>query len=367
MAGPSPEADDRRARDIATPGGAGRGGRHWEEFARRHADWLGRHPADPLYCLPEAAIRRLRRPRSDHPPLLDPADAAAERDLLALCRLSRAVGFGAGKPIVYPFLDATRPRAFRDDFADHGWTEAQWAAARWLEQKGAKANLRLKGYAGWLATETPYLDAARALLTRWLSLPDGRRPGFPLRRTAPALLRPGESARSPAPTAVAAFAADYDAFCDRWGLLGLASWDLPEPQGPLLPSLLPEGAPALPRHGLHLVLPLHYPLAHDDDLLHRILELQRGLAADRGLDRTLAGLPHHEAYATILEVVHWERVINGRYGRARRRAGFVGLVVEAVAEAVGREVNLIEKWRKAVSACRRGKRSSVKALRVAVD
>jgi hypothetical protein len=35
-----------------------------------------------------------------------------------------------------------------------------------------------------------------------------------------------------------------------------------------------------------------------------------------------------------------------------------------VAEAIGREVDLVEKWRKAISACRRGERSRIKALRV---
>ncbi|MCU1498360.1 MAG: hypothetical protein JWM47_2313, partial [Acidimicrobiales bacterium] len=42
-------------------------------------------------------------------PPLDAADAAAERGLLALCRRSHAIGFDAGKPIVYPYLETVRP------------------------------------------------------------------------------------------------------------------------------------------------------------------------------------------------------------------------------------------------------------------
>lgn len=348
------------------PGAVTRVDTAWEEFSRRHDGWFRGNPTRPLYRLPEAAIARLERPRLGHPPLLDAAAAAAERDLLALCLLSRAVGFLDREPIVYPYLDRAATRTFRQDFPDHGWTEAQWAEARRLEGKAATARLRLKGYAGWLATEPPFLDDAAALETRWAALPDRERPSFPLRRAVPFVPRPGEATPPRAPGAVASFAADYDAFCDRWGLTGMATWDLPDPQGPLFPSLLPPGAPALPRHGLHVVLPLHYPLAHDDDLLRQIVQLQRGLAAELGVDRTAAGLPHHEAYATILEVVHWERVVTGRYGGGRRRPGFVGLVVEAVAVAAGREVNLVQKWRKAVSACRRGKRAGVKALHVPV-
>jgi len=204
-------------------------------------------------------------------------------------------------------------------------------------------------------------------VTRWRGLPDDQRPEFPLGRTAPAFLRPGEAELVPAPEVVAAFAADYDAFCDRWGLRCMATWDLPEPQGPLFPSPLPEGAPALPRHGLHIVLPIHYPLGHDTVLVDEILRLQRELAAERGLDRTAAGLPHHEAYAKILEVEHWEQVITGRYRQGVRRPAFVGLVVEAVAATVKCSVDTVITWRKAINACRRGKRSSIPKLGVTVD
>jgi hypothetical protein len=341
--------------------------RDWDDFASRHRSWLERIPSDPLYSLPESAIARLERPRLKHPPLLDVDGATAERDLLALCRRSNAIGFAAGQPILYSYLNLSPPRSFREDFPDHEWTEEQWASVRSLEEELDRVDLRLKGYAGWLATEQPFLDAVGALESRWRRLPHGQRPDFPLRRTAPILSRSRKAKPVPAPQVVAAFAADYDAFCDRWGLIGMASWDLPEPQGPLIPSLLSEGALALPTHGLHIVLPVHYPLGLNAEFLGKILKFQRDLAADRGISRTAAGLPHHEAYATILEVVHWERVITGRFGRGARRPGFVGLVVEAVAEAIQREVNLVEKWRKAVSACRRGRRSSVIALRVKVD
>ena len=89
----------------------------------------------------------------------------------------------------------------------------------------------------------------------------------------------------------------------------MASWELPEPQGALFPDPLPPRAPARPRQGLHLYLPIHYPLTGDDELLARILQEQRALADQVGLPRSAAGLPHHRAYATILEVLHWERAI----------------------------------------------------------
>jgi hypothetical protein len=223
--------------------------------------------------------------------------------------------------------------------------------------------VRLKGYIGWLLTEPAFLDDCRALASRRDALPPADRPGFPLRR---GLFHPSLPVdfRATASEAGAAFATAFFEFCDRWGLAGMASWDLPEPQGPLFPNPLPPGAPALPRQAVHLVIPVHYPLTGDDDLLTRILQEQQCLADLAGLPRSAAGLPHHKAYATILEVVHWERVITGRLGPRPRPRGFVGLLRHAIAATLGIQVDQVEKWRKAISACRRGRRDSVAALKI---
>jgi len=122
MADPPPESDDRRVPTI-TMTGVRFVKADWEDFSRRQGSWLGRIPSDPLYCLLESAIARLELPYLGHPPLLDADDAAAERDLLALCRRFHAIGFAAGKPIDYPYLDHFPPRSFREDFPDHGWTQ----------------------------------------------------------------------------------------------------------------------------------------------------------------------------------------------------------------------------------------------------
>jgi integrase len=65
----------------------------------------------------------------------------------------------------------------------------------------------------------------------WLSTPDE------LRRHRPDLLPPDGSAESK-------FMDRYTRFCIRWCLTGLTTWDLPQPQGPLLPcpgSGIPRG------------------------------------------------------------------------------------------------------------------------------
>jgi hypothetical protein len=172
--------------------------------------------------------------------------------------------------------------------------------------------------------------------------------------------------RSPAggpSRATATFARRVVSFLDRWGLMELATWDLPKPQGPLLPNLLPPGAAALPAHGVHVVLPLHYPLLSDDDLQRQILDFQRLAARDLGLNESLAGLPHHKGYASLFDVLHLERAIRTRLRPGRLAPGLVTRLEGAVAAALHVSLAQVQKCRKAISACLRGQRSRVAWLR----
>src|SRR5262249_23313315 len=152
----------------------------------------------------------------------------------------------------------------------------------------------------------------------------------------------------PARSVTAAFAMEFDAFCDRWGLMSLATWDLPVPQGPLLPQQLPTSSPAVPRHGIHLILPLHYPLLGDDGMQRVILEQQRLQVQELELDPTMAGLPHHKAYAQMFHVIHHERTITGRYGQGSRPKGFIGQIEAALADVLDCGLDQIKKLRKAI-------------------
>jgi hypothetical protein len=337
-------------------------------FAIEHRAWLDRNPWDPLYCLPDAAIDRLRRPRLGTDAPLDVAAAAAERDLRNLCRRHHAVGFSDGRPIAYPYLSMSRPPTFRETFAGWELSEEQLgliAAYEPSEAVGRSINLRAKGYAGWLLTEPAFLEEVGVLASRRRALPEGERPSFPLQRSGPFLARVLGVQPPPAREAPSGFAADLESFLDRWGLVGMSSWELPEPQGPLVLEAPPPGSPATPRHGLHIVLPIHYALTAEEELLRHIRERQRGMAADLGLDRSMAGLPRYKAYATIFEVAHLESVLMGRFRSSWRRKGFVGLVVEAIAESVGIDVDQVKKCRKAIKASRRGGRKNISYLRVA--
>jgi hypothetical protein len=219
-----------------------------------------------------------------------------------------------------------------------------------------EGSLRLQGYVGWLLTEPAFLAAAGQLAGRWHALPGHERPPFPLRR----LHRHPQAAGLSAPSApAAAFADDTRAFLDHWGLSELATWDLPVPQGPLVPSPLPPGAPGLPAHGVHIVLPLHYPVPGNDDLLQQILDCQRQFARMQALDESLAGLPHSKAYGGMLHVIHVERVARTRLGGGAAPRGFVDRLEKAIAAVLGGSVEQVRKLRKAIADCRRGRRARI--------
>jgi hypothetical protein len=333
----------------------------FDSFCRRHADWLEGVPAGPLYCLPEKTITRLGQPHLGGAALLDELAVQAERDLLALCQSKYVVGFEGHRPIAYPPLTPTLPLPPRSAFPDLGWSDTQWQAAESAISKVELANERLAGYAGWLATEPPFLDAVRDLAERWRKLPDTMRPGFPLLR--PTVVTRAPEGSSTAPEAVQAWAGDFADFCDRWGLVGMATWDLPSPQGPLLPSVVPMNSPALPARGVSLILPIHYHVTGDHDLMKTILEHQQALAAQVGLDPSVAGLPHYKLYAQILQIVHQERTIRGRYAPDREPRGFVRALTQAIAEELELSVDHVTRIRKAISRCLRGERSKVRRLR----
>jgi hypothetical protein len=330
----------------------------WGDFRDRHAAWLARlAPADEFHALPEAAIDALGSGGLTGSPVLDRSSARAERELAALCRRLGVVGLRDGEAIIYPYLAAALPAPTDEAMEAMGWTPAQRGSARHLVGLGEATRSRLKGVAGWLVVEPDFLGSARELEARWSALPAGERPGFPLRRAA--VIPAAPPGARPVADAARDFVTAFGDFCDRWELVGLASWGLPEPLGPLLPAPGPAAIPALGGRGLCLSLPLHYPLAGDDDLLVEVFREQRRLAAERGLDRSLAGLPHHRAYGQILEVVHLERSVQERYGRPGRSRGLVTRLEAAMAAALGVTIAQVQKLRKAASSCRRGHRARV--------
>jgi len=163
------------------------------------------------------------------------------------------------------------------------------------------------------------------------------------------------------PAGTSALAGHVRQFLDRWGLTRLITWELPDPQGPLLPNVLPEG-PARPAHGIHLFLPLHYPLQGDDDLLGRVREFQRQQANELGLPSGFAGIAHHAQYAQMFRLIHLDRAVRGRFhGRPPR--GIVSALEAAAASHLGIGAESVRRLWKWIRTCRRGGRRTIRQLR----
>lgn len=329
-------------------------------FRQKHPNWLETFEgAGPVYALLPMASEALLKPPPGRQPILTGSQVETELAFFDMCRAFDAVALWNGRFIGTTYL--VRPPAPSEaDQLGLNWSPEQIKTAEMLVGKTDSISGRLKGYMGWLVTDPEFLLARDELAAQWHALPETSRP-YPIVRSLAVPKGPPESGLASEP--VAAFQQMLNAFLDRWGLTRMLTWDLPEPQGPMLPSPIPADSPAMPKHGLHFVLPTHYPLTGTDDLLHQIQKQQANLAQEHGLDATLAGLPHFEAYGQMLEVDLLERTILSRYGKPKRPRGLVTVMERSIAEALGLSAHQVQKLRKGIVACRKGKRSTVKWLK----
>jgi hypothetical protein len=94
-----------------------------------------------------------------------------------------------------------------------------------------------------------------------------------------------------------------------------------------------------------------------------VRRIQQQVAHDLGIDSSAAGLPRHEAYVRMLDVLHLERAIKARFP-SRSPTGLVARTIDAIANYLGIDADRVRKYRQAVSRCRRGHRAGVRILRV---
>jgi hypothetical protein len=261
--------------------------------------------------LPQKAIEFLSAGTSRRKLFVGAADAEAERAFLALCDGLDAIGVWRSAPIFYPCLKPMKEWPDIDLMKSIGWTSQQIASVWSLSAKTSDIWRRLKGYAGWLVVDPKFRRERDELKSAWHALCPNEQPGFPLARSCglPTACPEGREVGVKA----AEFQTNLDKFLTHWCLTKMVTWDLPEPQGPLIPALIKPDTPAMPHHGLHIVLPTHYPLTGDDLLLQEIREQQLHIAREAGLDRTIAGLPHFDAYGKFFEAYHLETTIRSRY------------------------------------------------------
>ncbi len=328
-----------------------------DQFFQAHPERLS--SSEPIYCLPGGIIRALSLPQSRGTSILDENAARWESDFGALCSSLTAVGLWNRDPISFSLMAAPAAPSV-DDLRKIGLTDQQILEIEQLLPRTAQINERLRGYAGWLIVDPTFRNQRDELHADWNALPDVARPAR-LQRSMQTPVAPADAIET-APE-LANFQRRLNVFLDHWGLMGMATWDLPEPQGPLIPMLLPPGSPAIPRHGLHIMLPVHFPLTGADAILAEIQRQQAALARRAKLDDAVAGLPHHRQYAQMFNVNLWEMVIRSRYGQRGQRNGLVTAIEHAIAAELDVDVSTIQRIRKDISLCLRGRRDRTSCQR----
>jgi len=327
-------------------------------FREHFPAWLD--DTRPTYCLPDKVIEPLSGWKGYS------SDAAnREKAFGALCRNLGGVGLWANQVVCHRFVgtEAIRPHT-RSEMQSVGWSLGQQRMVENAQKQVAISNLRLRGYLGWLVTDPGFAREKDQLQQCWSALAVEESVALPLRRPLqlprqlPTFAVP-QQARAASP-AGASFFEQVESFLNRWGLVELTTWELPLPQGPLLPASLPPGSPALPTHGVHVVLPLHYPLADNDGLVGLIQKQQAEQARAQGLDG-LAGLQHYESWAQMFEVDFFERAIRARFD-ADAAAGLVRQIELALASYLKLSTGHVARLRGGINACRNGRRESISWL-----
>lgn len=328
-----------------------------EELGDQYPEWVQALPSDePIYAIPKESVMG---PALQH--VFTQKALEAERAFSKVCRENQILGVWGKKTVVYQLL-TDQPLRLDDPWIQKHWptTEHERAMIQSGIERAETPHDRLRGVVGWLLTEPAFLTDIHRIRTEYeaLSLPD--RPIFPLGRML-VLEGPGEPGAG-LPKSTTEFALKLRKVLDRWGLVQLTTWELPSPQGPLLPNSLPATASYSPTHGVHLFVPVHYPIQGDDDLLHRVKEYQQRQAIELGVDSGFGGIAHHLQYAKMFRMIQLEWTVKSRFNRPPR--GLVSAIEEAATKCIGMSAESVRRLRMGISKCRDGGRGTIPWLRV---
>jgi hypothetical protein len=316
-----------------------------EEFKRDFPTWSDRHWRDePVYCLSPAVIASLAKPIGNTiPALLTDEEAAEEEAFTALCGRYSTVGFLGCKTIAFHPLS---PRDFRvDELAE--FFPGKRAALYSLEKTARDHAKRGLAYVGHLWCDRGYQADLDALRDRWAGLSAYDRPCLPL-------IRPVEDPRTLNEKYGTSFSEEGFAFVDllveflnKWGLVQLSTWDLPDPQSTLMPNPFPPGSPAAPGGGVNLHFPTGFPVLDRDQIQDKIQELQAAIARELGIGLALAGPTAIESYAHKAAVILLERTVLQRFP-GKPPKGAVAHVIKAAAITLKRDEETIRRYRKEI-------------------
>jgi hypothetical protein len=328
----------------------------WAEFEARNPGFAA---ADPIYCLPTAAIVELAGSWGKRAPFLDSTREQSEKEFTDLCTRHKVIGVWLGQMVRYDYLLPDGPTLTGRQVTRR--SKAHVRKGSTADSKISEVRSRLRGVVGWLLTDPTFVRELTAVQAAWKALPRWERPAFPLTRARRAVAPPSDAV--PADPAMSSFAESFHNLMDRWGLTRLMTWDLPEPQGPFLPSAVPPWAQAMPQHGVHLVVPIHYPVQGNDALLKLVQEQQQALASRLGIDGSFAGLPHYGVYDQIFRLRHLQQAMQARLHPEQSPRGLVDMIKRAAVEVLPVTEGYFDKLNKGMKRCLRGERAKVSWLR----
>jgi hypothetical protein len=334
----------------------------WAEFGRRHSQWLAERLAesDVVYRVPQVVLDLLWTNLN-----LDAVNLAAEEAFDKLCLASKAVGVWSNRPIGYRWLLPATPTPFAksqlESLTALGWTREQVKKVPGLLPLMDDVSKRLQSVAGRRICNPEFLAERDQLRNAWNSLADGERPMLPLSRTRQLPAIPGglevidvkgES------KALADFLIGFGEFCERWSLLGMATWDLPELGGLNWPELAstPQSSHA---RAVTFRSPVDFPVL-DSDGLGAIARDQHVAAAKKvGVE----DLKRWETYARLFEIDHWERVLRTRYAEGARPRDYVTFLEASIGKIIHRDVERVHKLRKQLRGLKSGRRNRLSSAR----
>ncbi|MFO0821176.1 MAG: hypothetical protein U1A77_24745 [Pirellulales bacterium] len=261
------------------------------------------------------------------------ADALAmELELSNLCGdHSATVGFLRGRRISYGFLRRSEiRRPSLKEVQELGWdidVSKLKQNLDTLEERSNRFFQPLQAYAGWLMSEPTFLNEHDVFFESWSSfVANGALNQSPFALNG-GTLGENHDAQSPFADSSSAdpewtgFLSDYEAFCRRWRLTGLAGPWLPIPRGPLLLGEMPASiVQQLVREGGLFWIPDTIPVPSRDEL-RRILDdaLHGGeqpthltpwkeiIASDNAARKELA------RFRRVFEVQHYWRILKTRH------------------------------------------------------
>ncbi|MAT69396.1 MAG: hypothetical protein CMJ58_07695 [Planctomycetaceae bacterium] len=326
----------------------------WEDFKKVHGDWIDRVVDDTgvIYALPQGQLQSALGLYQ-----LTDEDREAELDLSNICIQSHAIAFASGRPVSYMLLDHSFPLRAEVDaewLRNHGWNNDQIATVTSRDDPTRDARDRMRASVGRLLACPDYIAAVNEVKSAWQSIPAGRRPSLPLWPPSQ-LLKEMPNGSKIAEDSVNDFWNQFIDFCDFWQLQGLATWQLPLPQGPIR---LPDFGASDGTAAWTISHPWHYPLQEQEGVGDLELADHQRLATERGIDDHGSW----QTYSSFLPIAHWEHVLRSRYKNAQN----VGLVtaMEVVLGAITHlSPDRVQRLRKRLRSLQSGSKSSLKGTR----